>query len=159
MIAMSHQESRIRVKLIRRKLCQLRKEKGNTQSYYRDLPRAAKEWAERCPKLEPAEMKFVLRTVAVPEDYDKVVEHLGSCSPKTRRIADHALGLWEKVQPQISMITLKGAFFDERGKLKSHDIDALFREFNGMINYVHDRLAKDARIMKKDPQSDLSERN
>ena len=77
----------------------------------------------------PRNPEEALKALALPEDYGKVIYHLGICCPKTRRIANRCLGIWNMMDSNDFMETMRAAFFDGEGRLRKTPIDRLFADF------------------------------
>ena len=77
----------------------------------------------------PSNPEEALKALALPEDYSKVVYHLGICSPKTRRIANRCLHIWNMMDSNDFMEIMRAVFFDKDGHLRKVPIDSLFADF------------------------------
>lgn len=105
-----------------------------------------RELAWRC-KIDsdslPASAEDLLRQLALPDDFSKIVSFLGICSPKTLRIAAMALRLWNVMDSRVYMRTIKETFFDASGGLKPERLDVLFRRFHSKLQNEACRIKKE----------------
>jgi len=85
------------------------------------------------PDLMPKDPKDVLDALAVPEDYKKIVRHIGICDPKTRRIAHHCVDMWSRINSGEYMQILRVSFFDENGRLRPDSLDKMFADFHAAL--------------------------
>jgi hypothetical protein len=91
----------------------------------------------------PMDAKEALESLALPEDYSRIIDHIGTCSPKTRRIARNCLIMWNDMDSRKYMEILRNTFFQENGCLKKTSIDDMFAEF-------HEALLEEKRKIKKE---------
>ena len=93
----------------------------------------------------PKDAKELLESLAYPQDYKKIVQHLGTCSPKVRRIARHCLEAWNILDSRLFVKILKEAFFNGDGKLRSASLDGLFSEFHKTLLEEVRRVRRECR--------------
>jgi hypothetical protein len=96
----------------------------------------------------PASAEQVLRSLAVPADYQKIIDHMRLCPPKTRRIAIRCLEMWARMDSRDYMAVLKLSFFDSSGQLKSNDIGSLFSEFDRGLSEKNRETKRDMQSLR-----------
>jgi hypothetical protein len=116
----------------------LSEEINRLRSDFRAVAKDAKLEAERLGPM-PGDLPFM----TIPADYRRILDGLGTCTPKTRRLASSTLKIFDRMDSRLFLRILKDAFFDTEGKLKPEDFHGLFLSF-------HSSLLEEIRTMRRE---------
>jgi hypothetical protein len=88
----------------------------------------AKMESERLGLL-PGHLPFM----TIPADYRKILDAFGMCTPKTRRLANLTLEIFDRMDSRLFMHLLKDSFFDPAGSIKPGEFHDLFLGFHSSL--------------------------
>lgn len=108
------------------------------RSDFRAVAKDAKMESERLISSTENALSFI----SIPPDYRKLLDAFGICSPKTRRLADLTLDIFDRMDSRVFMRILKDIFFEEN-TLKPKEFHTLFADF-------HSALLEEIRTMKEE---------
>ncbi|MEW6722707.1 MAG: hypothetical protein AB1324_05585 [Candidatus Micrarchaeota archaeon] len=98
------------------------------RSDFRAVAKDAKIESER---LGPAPGHSPFMTI--PPEYRKILDAFGMCTPKTRRLANLTLEIFDRMDSRHFMHLLKESFFDQTGNLKPGEFHDLFLGFHSAL--------------------------
>ena len=78
-------------------------------------------------------LEELLESLSLPPDFRKVVDHLGTCSSKMRRIARRCIFMWGSFDSREYLALLRESFFNPDSSLRQEPLDDLFSVFHSRL--------------------------